>query len=156
MGSYFKNSKTPDFRFPHSHPPPLSRPAGRKRGAFNSPFGRVFKMDEFYATANMGKLGWGVSGRCRGPTRLRSGPVAAMPPHPTPLCPNARLSVYVSCLNTRPNGLFRLLFLARRGEKEAGEIEWGKKTHRPQRPLEIGKEKWLLRKHYGRNKLSNN
>ncbi len=84
----------------------------------------------------------------------RAGCGYATPSHP--LCPNARLSVYVSCLNTRPNGLFRLLFLARRGEKKAGEIEWGKKTHRPQRPLEIGKEKWLLRKHYGRNKLSNN
>jgi hypothetical protein len=59
------------------------------------------------------------------------------------LYPNARLSLYVSRLETWPNGL---LFLARRGEKEAGEIEWGEKSHRPQPLLEIRKEKWLLRK----------
>ncbi len=64
-----------------------------------------------------------MSGLWRMPSAdsARGGLDAATPE--STLCPNARLSVYVSRLKTRPNGL---LFLARRGEKEAGEIEWGK------------------------------
>jgi hypothetical protein len=41
---------------PTHSPPPLSRPAGRKREAFNSPFGRVFKVNEFLSSSNLGLL----------------------------------------------------------------------------------------------------
>ena len=77
--------------FPHSLPQPLSRPAGRKRGAS---FGRVFKADEFLADVNLSAV----------PTQLDE---CKLPTHnlttQTPNCPNAQSSGYVPTLNTRPN-----------------------------------------------------
>ena len=43
--------------FPHSIPQPLSRPAGRERGALNSPYGRVFKVGTYTGGV---ALGWFV------------------------------------------------------------------------------------------------
>ena len=37
-------------------PQPLSTPAGAERGALNSPFGRVFEVNEFISSVKLGDL----------------------------------------------------------------------------------------------------
>ena len=67
LAAIFKIAKIPNFLSPTHTPPPLSRPAGRKRGAFNSPFGRVFEVNKFLTSANLHAVP-AASGRMEVPT----------------------------------------------------------------------------------------
>jgi hypothetical protein len=112
------------FIFGPTHtPPPLSRPAGRKRGAS---YGRVFEVSQYTRHCALGF--WGRI-PIRGTTfelANKGSPIWAL----TPIAPTCFSNGYISALNTWPNVVLAP-FPARRGGRGRG-VRVGPKMKRMQ------------------------